>query len=53
MNTKEEHPITKIIQCYICHLPITNATMCPKCQKLSCKKCIQVYYNYYYYRQFS
>ncbi len=32
------------IKCYICLGKLNDATMCPHCNKLSCQKCIQVYF---------
>ena len=42
-NANNNRNIDKIITCFICDFPIKNATMCPKCQKLACNKCIANY----------
>ena len=42
-NANNNRNIDKIITCFICYFPIKNATMCPKCQKLACNKCIANY----------
>lgn len=45
--------IENIITCYICQGPIVDANMCPKCQKLSCSKCIKVNILNIFHKHFS